>query len=91
MIAKAEKELGECPKLVGLRIGVKMMVRLGKRPVYIRDVPINLFGRCNDSDRPAEPSKYAGLGVPIEEMDKILKEEEDDAIAEVTVEKGGGT
>jgi len=44
------------------------------RPVYIRDCPINILGRCNDSEEPAEPSKYAGLGVPIKEMKKMLKE-----------------
>jgi hypothetical protein len=47
-----------------------------ERPVYIRDCAINIFGRCEDSDDPAPVSKYAGLGVPIEEMDKMLEEDQ---------------
>ena len=41
-------------------------------PVYVRDVPINLFGRCEDSDTAAPRSKYAGYGVPQEAMDELI-------------------
>lgn len=37
------------------------------RPVYIRDVPINIFGVMRDADgwEPAERSRHAGRGIPI--------------------------
>ncbi len=44
-------------------------------PVYVRDVAINIFGRCEDSEESAEHSKYAGLGISRESMDNLLKEE----------------
>ena len=42
------------------------------RPVFIRDVPVNILGRIKDSDvsREVPYSKYAGYGVPLDEMDK---------------------
>ena len=40
-----------------------------ERPVYVRDVAINIFGRCDDTDTPAEYSKYAGYGIPQHAMD----------------------
>lgn len=49
------------------------------RPVYIRDVPINITGRCEDVVLPealtkeAERSKYAGFGVPIRAMENMIK------------------
>lgn len=59
-----------------IRTAVIAAMREMLRPVYVRDVPINIFGRVTDeyaSDwEPAERSKYAGLGVPIEAMDALL-------------------
>lgn len=43
-----------------------------ERPVYVRDCPVNLFGRCDESDTPAEQSKYAGYGVPKPAMDGLV-------------------
>ena len=43
-------------------------------PVYVRDVPINLFGRCEDTDTAAPRSKYAGYGVPQAAMDELLND-----------------
>ncbi len=45
-----------------------------ERAVYVRDCPINLFGRCNDSETPAERSRYAGYGVPKAAMDDYFSE-----------------
>jgi hypothetical protein len=45
------------------------------RPVYIRDCAINLFGRCDDGVDAAEPSRYAGLGCPREQLDELLRKE----------------
>jgi hypothetical protein len=46
------------------------------RPVYIRDVPINILGRCDHSDAPsAEYSKYAGLGISLKPLDALLAKE----------------
>jgi hypothetical protein len=50
------------------------------RPVYIRDTAINIFGRLLDDDQQqndaAEPSKYAGLGIDHEPLDRLLRGEE---------------
>lgn len=48
-----------------------------RRPVYIRDAAINIFGRCDEFNglQPAEPSRYAGLGVPRKAMDELLNED----------------
>lgn len=42
--------------------------------VYVRDCPINIFGRCEDSDCCAEPSEYAGYGLESakSELDKYV-------------------
>lgn len=45
------------------------------RPVYVRDVPINIFGRCNNADDPAEQSKYAGYGCDREAMEQLIAKE----------------
>jgi len=45
------------------------------RPVYVRDVPMNICGQCDDADDAAEPSKYAGFGIPKDAMDKLVKRE----------------
>ncbi|KKM63052.1 hypothetical protein LCGC14_1515470 [marine sediment metagenome] len=47
-----------------------------ERPVYVRDCALNLFGRCDDTDDPAEPSKYAGFGVPKEAMDSLVDDDD---------------
>lgn len=53
------------------------------RPVYVRDVPINLFG-CITAENPARGreaprSKLAGRGVPVREMEKRIAAEESSA------------
>lgn len=35
------------------------------RPVYVRDVPINILGRCDDSEHSAEPSEMSGYGIDL--------------------------
>lgn len=45
-----------------------------ERPVYIRDVSVNIFGRCEGTDDPADRSEYAGFGIPKDSMDTYLKE-----------------
>jgi len=46
------------------------------RPVYVRDVPITIFGRITDEEAEqqsdAPRSKYAGYGVPLAAMDKLI-------------------
>lgn len=46
-----------------------------ERPVYVRDIPINLFGRCDDSEESCEPSVYAGYGVGKPALDALLKDD----------------
>ena len=46
-----------------------------ERPVYIRNTAINIFGRCDDCDDPAERSRYAGFSVPKEAMDELISSE----------------
>jgi hypothetical protein len=47
------------------------------RPVYVRDVPINLFGRISSENpargREAPRSRLAGWGVPVREMERRIK------------------
>lgn len=44
------------------------------RPVYIRDVAIDLFGVTKAHwKHAAKPSKYAGYGVPVEAMNNLCK------------------
>ena len=49
------------------------------RPVFVRDVPLNILGRVPDDqcdfEHAVEPSRYAGLGVPREAMDVLLAED----------------
>lgn len=54
-----------------------------ERPVYVRDCPINLFGRCGETDNPAEPSPYAGYGIPKAAMDSYFLEDEDEALEDL--------
>lgn len=54
---------------------LKRALRELLRPAYVRDVPINILGRCADGE-PAERSKYAGLGVPPGPLDEMLRQEE---------------
>uniref|UniRef100_A0A6M3LRN7 Uncharacterized protein n=1 Tax=viral metagenome TaxID=1070528 RepID=A0A6M3LRN7_9ZZZZ len=42
------------------------------RPVYVRDIPINVLGRCGDCSEPASRSPYAGFGVPKNAMDERI-------------------
>jgi len=46
-----------------------------ERPVYVRDCAINLFGRCADTDEPAEQSKYAGYGCDQDALERLITEE----------------
>lgn len=47
-----------------------------ERPVYVRDCPLNIFGRCQDDfDTPAECSPYAGCGIPKDAMDEWIKDD----------------
>lgn len=43
------------------------------RPVFARDIPINIFGKTGNHESPAEHSKYAGFGVDKEAMDKLIE------------------
>lgn len=43
------------------------------RPVYVRDVAINLFGRCKDSGKPAQVSEFAGYGIPVAAMKRHIR------------------
>lgn len=47
------------------------------RPVFIRDVAINIFGRLTDDEArrisPAEPSIYSGFGIPMDAMERLRK------------------
>lgn len=80
----AAAAIGPCPRLpytedwrsadgVMLRVNQALFDAMKEleRPVYIRDVAINIFGRCDDDyDTAAEVSKYAGLGVPFDAMER---------------------
>lgn len=45
-----------------------------KRPVFVRDVPINIFGRCNAGrENAVECSKFAGYGCDRLAMVKMMK------------------
>lgn len=88
VITKAEAVIGQSPSRQDSRAwrsdnGVLRRVNQAifdamkelERPVYVRDCAFNLFGRCDDSDTPAERSKYAGHGIPKEAMDAAKQEE----------------
>lgn len=53
------------------------------RPVYIRDVDINLFGRITSENpargRAATPSHLAGWGIPVREMERRIQMEREQA------------
>jgi hypothetical protein len=83
-LRRAVKELGPIPKRV--RPGPKAPGLVGRinralvaamrellRPVCVRDVPINLFGRCADAGHAAKPYRLAGYGVPREAMEAAAK------------------
>jgi hypothetical protein len=46
-----------------------------ERPVRVRDIAINIFGRCDYGRREAKESPYAGYPVPKEAMDAMLAED----------------
>lgn len=90
-VARMVADIGECPMpdaskwrdpsepCHALNAAVAEALEELRRPVYVRDVPINVFGRMAgdeaDEWEPAERSKYAGYGVPVEAMDALLKAE----------------
>ena len=89
VLAAARAAIGEIPARVDRRqwrtkTGVVHRVNQAvfgamkelERPVYVRDCPFNLLGRCADTDKPAEPSRYAGYGVPKAAMDKHFSEDD---------------
>ncbi len=43
------------------------------RPVHVRDVAVNILGRSKGYASAAKPSEFAGLGVPVEAMRKLLE------------------
>lgn len=45
------------------------------RPVWIRDVPINIFGRCEPKGRTAKPYKFAGYGIDVAAHEKKWRKE----------------
>lgn len=48
------------------------------RPVYIRDVYLNIFGTTGEGlDGAVKPSKYAGLGIAREPLDALLRDDDD--------------
>jgi len=70
----------ECPLIVD---NITAALQELLRPVYIRDVYFNILGRVRDEDlsddwASAEPSKYAGLGMPQDAVEALLHEEDED-------------
>jgi hypothetical protein len=70
----------EAKILVECRESLKASMREMLRPVFVRDNPIHLFGRCEEEDFSdeefAERSCYAGLGAAEREtLDRWLKED----------------
>lgn len=67
---KAEGPLGEFTR--ALFAAAKEMLR----PVYVRDVSINILGRVDDDDpfvgAGCEESRYAGLGIPTGPLEALL-------------------
>ena len=62
---------------VSLRVNQALFDALKEleRPVYVRDVAINIFGRCDDNrDTAAKPSKYAGYGISQKALDELIAE-----------------
>jgi hypothetical protein len=90
-IAEAKLDLGDIPlrEPADWRLGSAIRIRVNEaliatlrdlmRPVYIRDVGINILGRKQHEDPidKAEPSVYAGYGVPKEAMDKWIESSKD--------------
>lgn len=91
----AKIDIGEFPNLhsskhwreeeknsVKYRVNIALFNALKEllRPVYVRDVPINILGRCEPETKlgfrkPANHSKYAGFGVPKKAMDDWIKDD----------------
>ena len=49
------------------------------RPVFVRDIPINLLGRCSDAtmarNRSVEPSRYAGYGCSRAALEALIADD----------------
>jgi len=102
-IRYAVEAIGPCPALrdgrpldamegpVGdLNRAILAAMRELLRPVCIRDVPINILGCVGDDWGSAElapRSKYAGYGVPIEAMDKLIEKEKYERAIDHRVDK----
>jgi hypothetical protein len=94
IIKKAEKEIGKFPRRkyydikdwkktrgVVHRVNAALVAAMKEllRPVYVRDVPINILGYCDHRqvyENAAEHSKYAGYGMNKEYLDKLIAEDE---------------
>lgn len=82
IMREARKAIGPIPRRQALAAPISRLIctaLLGAmrellRPVYVRDIPINLFGRCEDSANPAEPSRWAGCGNSRAHLERMLKE-----------------
>lgn len=57
------------------RINLALLVAMREllRPVYVRDAPINILGRCGVDVDPAAPSRFAGYGVPLGALEHIAR------------------
>jgi hypothetical protein len=79
---RSDKNWKEDPDSVRYRVNIAVFNALKEllRPVYVRDVPINILGRCGSERslgfrRPAKESKYAGFGIPRKAMDDWIKDD----------------
>lgn len=64
-----------CPAVRAVNQALLAAMRELLRPVYVRDVPINLFGRYEGGEmHAADPHPLSGYGVPVEVMMKTAKE-----------------
>lgn len=85
---KCKKEIGRCPRfeidsenwesgpVAVKRVNESLLIAMEDllRPVYIRDIAINIFG-VTDIELPSvEVSKYAGYGVPYNAMEAWIKD-----------------
>lgn len=82
---RAHREFGRCPvpahkyrQTKGLQRqfndALLAAMRELLRPVFCRDVSINILGRCDDGGvEAAKPSGLAGLGVPLAPVRKLLE------------------